>query len=100
MNDRVAAYRDLVELIAEEVAPRSGRGRNGIEWDDAVQEGLLAVWQTLARGHTPAIWMIKNRMIDYRRWLGRTKVIPYEAMLPLDDYMNLTPNETGVGAGS
>lgn len=64
----------------------------GAEYDDLVQEGLINVWQTLARDVTPSADMIENRMRDYVRWLGnqigrgRDGSVPYEALLPLDDF--------------
>jgi DNA-directed RNA polymerase specialized sigma24 family protein len=92
MNDRVAEYRDAVEAIALRVSRGAVAIRNGAEYDDLAQEGLIAVWQTLERGLTPAAHMIENRMIDYVRFLGtqigasRDGSVPYEALLPLDDF--------------
>lgn len=81
MNDRVAAYRGLVESLARKFV-----GWNGAELDDLVQEGLINVWQTLERGVTPAAEIIEYRMGSYTKWLGRHTPVPYEAMLPLDDF--------------
>lgn len=64
----------------------------GAEPDDLIQEGLINVWQTLERGVTPSADMIENRMRDYIRWLGsqvgrgRDGSVPYETLLPLDDF--------------
>jgi hypothetical protein len=81
MSDQVAAYRGLVESLARKYV-----GRNGAELDDLVQEGLINVWQTLLRGVTPRADIIEYRLQSYAKWLGRQSPVPYEAMLPLDDY--------------
>jgi DNA-directed RNA polymerase specialized sigma24 family protein len=92
MNTAVAAYRATVEPIAYRLS-RTHRARQvGAEYDDLVQEGLIQVWQTLARGLKPAQYMLENRMRDYMRLLGsqmgrrRDGAIPYEVLLPLDDF--------------
>ena len=65
----------------------------GAEYDDLAQEGLINVWQTIERGVTPSTEMIENRMRDYVRWLGsqigrgRDGSVPYEALLPLDEFV-------------
>lgn len=58
----------------------------GAEYDDLYQEGLISVWQALERGVTPSIEMVENRMRDWMRYIGRQTPVPYEALLPLDDY--------------
>lgn len=78
---QIAAYEDACTAIARRLV-----GRNGAELDDLVQEGRIFVWQSLERGVKPSADMIRNRMVDYVRWLGRQTPIPYEAMLPLDDF--------------
>lgn len=80
-SDQVEAYLGLVEHLAKQFV-----GRNGAEQDDLVQEGLINVWQTLERGIVPSVEIIENRMRDYVRWLGRRYPVPYEQMLPLDDF--------------
>jgi hypothetical protein len=66
----------------------------GAEYDDLVQEGLINVWQTLERDIAPSADMIENRMRDYSRWLGnqigrgRDGSVPYEALLPLDEFVS------------
>ena len=84
MNDRVAGYRGLVESLARRFV-----GWNGAEHDDLVQEGLINVWQTLERGVSPSADIIEHRMKSYAQWLGRQAPVPYEAMLPLDDFRGL-----------
>jgi len=78
---QIAAYEPLCVKLARPLV-----GRNGAELDDLVQEGRIDVWQSLARGVEPAAHLVYARMVDYVRWLGRQTPIPYEAMLPLDDF--------------
>lgn len=96
MNDRVADYRGLVESLARKYV-----GRNGAEFDDLVQEGLINVWQTLERGITPSTEIVGHRMENWVRLLGsqsgRTLVydeegrpVQYETLLPLDDFQHLS----------
>lgn len=86
MNARVGAYASTCAALAEKYS-RGGRAkRMGAEYDDLYQEGLISVWQAFERGVTPSIVMIENRMRDWMRYLGRQTPVPYEALLPLDDY--------------
>jgi hypothetical protein len=92
MNGRVAEYRDLAESLALKIAGGTRAKQVGAEVDDLAQEGLIDVWQALERGVTPSAEMMENRMRSYVRWLGtqvgasRDGNVPYEALLPLDDY--------------
>lgn len=91
INGEVAGYRGLVESLAQKHV-----GRNEAEFDDLVQEGLIDVWQTLARGITPKADLIERRMLDWVRLLG-TQVgrgrgkdgaaVEYAQLLPLDDFL-------------
>ena len=97
INDEIRQYEGLVEEFATSFAKsKAGRG-SGAEYDDLRQEGLLAVWQALQRGHTPSRTIIELRMKGWIRFLSRQtgkhlpppeqpQHIPYEAMLPLDDF--------------
>jgi DNA-directed RNA polymerase specialized sigma24 family protein len=85
MNGQVAAYRGLVKSLA-----RRHVGQKGAELDDLVQEGLIFVWQSLQRGVSPSAALIEGRMQNWVRWLGRRDPVPYEAMLPLDDFEHLS----------
>ena len=98
---QVASYEAACEALAKRFV-----GRNNAELDDLVQEGRILVWLSLARGIKPSTQMIENRMEDYVRWLGMldgkrryapencegedcdelNAPVPYEAMLPLDDF--------------
>ena len=80
-SEQVAAYEAACSALARKYV-----GRNGAEHDDLVQEGRIFVWQSLERGIPPSAEMIENRMRDYVRWLGRQTPIPYEALLPLEDF--------------
>lgn len=92
MNSAVSQYREAVEAIAERMARTAGAIQVGAEHDDLVQEGLINIWQTLQRGIEPNAEHIENRMRDWIRHLGsqvgrsRDGGIPYEAILPLDDF--------------
>jgi DNA-directed RNA polymerase specialized sigma24 family protein len=93
MNGRIAEYRDAVEAIALRVSRGAVAFQVGAEYDDLVQEGLIQVWQTLERGVTPSAELLELRMRDYIRWLGtqigrgRDGSVPYEALLPLDEFV-------------
>lgn len=84
LNAEVQEYLGLCEDLAARLARPGSRGLNGVEHDDLVQEGLIFVWQSLARGITPAARLIRGRMVDYQRWLGRQGV-PYAKMLPIEE---------------
>lgn len=72
------------EGLARTLARPGTRGINGVEYDDLVQEGLIACWQARQRGITPSQEVVRFRMVDYQRWLGRQGV-PYDKMLPIED---------------
>lgn len=57
---------------------------NGAEYEDLLQEGLIAVWQALQRAIRPSAKVVKARMVDYERWLGRQGV-PYSRMLAIEE---------------
>lgn len=80
-SEAVAQYIQHIESLA-----RSYIGFGGAEFDDLRQEGMIDVWLSLARGITPSSEQIENRMKDWVRYLRRQTPIPYEALLPLDDY--------------
>lgn len=91
MNGEVAGYRGLVESLAPKFV-----GRNGAEFDDLVQEGLIFVWQSLERGVTPASIQITNRMKDWVRLLGTQigqgrgdegSAVEYTTLLPIEAFM-------------
>ena len=89
-RDAVAKYVELCEGLASSLVAPGRRGRNGAEYDDLVQEGLIDVWQSLARGIRPSARTIRGRMLNYIRWLGRHSPTEYGTMLPLDDYESVT----------
>jgi len=81
-SEDVAAYRQLVEKLAWHHV-----GRANAEFDDLVQEGLIAVWLTLRRGIHPSAEQIENRQRDYVRFLNRLsrlETASYEAYLPTE----------------
>lgn len=86
MNDRVAGYRGLVESVAQRLVRTRRAQQVGAEFDDLVQEGLIAVFKKLRDGvDVVGEAHVRDRMRDYIKWLGRTEFVPYEEMLPLDD---------------
>lgn len=99
MNGRIAEYREAVEAIALRVSRGAVATQVGAEYDDLAQEGLIQVWQTLERGLTPSTEMLENRMRDYVRFLGtqvgrsRDGSVPYEALLPLDDFRGVLASD-------
>lgn len=92
MNSAVSRYWEAVEAIAVRMSRTAVAIQVGAECDDLLQEGLINVWQTLERGIEPSAEHFENRMRDYIRWLGtqigrsRDGNVPYEALLPLDDF--------------
>lgn len=79
MNDQVAAYRGLVESVANRYRSRHILA----EYDDLVQEGMIAVWHALEKGIEPGPAYIRNRMRDYVRKLHRP--IRHEETLEYSD---------------
>jgi DNA-directed RNA polymerase specialized sigma24 family protein len=99
MNARVAGYAALAESLAQRLV-----GRNGAEFDDLVQEGLIFAWQSMERGVTPSAGLIEARMKNWVKLLGYQilRTAPrldaagkpvradYPVLLPLDDFPHLT----------
>lgn len=92
MNDQLRNYAGLVDSLARKLSAGPRAAQVGAEYDDLYQEGMIAIWQALDRGVTPSAEIIEDRMRNWFRWLGRQTPVPYEALLPLDDY-------SGVQAG-
>lgn len=84
----IAAYEPLLEQLA-----RPFVGRDGAELDDLVQEGRIAVWQSLGRGICPTAGLIENRMRDYLRALKPQTPATYETLLPMDDFRGVHPED-------
>lgn len=81
----VEKYFGLCESLAASLVRPGSRGINGVEYDDVLQEGLIFVWQSLLRGVQPKATLVRGRMVDYQRWLGKqgvdyTKMLPIEAL--------------------
>jgi DNA-directed RNA polymerase specialized sigma24 family protein len=98
MNDRVADYRGLVESSAAKFADPDRPKARRAEYDDLVQEGLIAVWQTLERGLDPSQEFIEHRMFDWMRTIarqtGRSLVLSLDEDLPpLDEVRVVRPQE-------
>ena len=73
MNAQVAEYRGLCESLASRFARPGQIARNGVEWDDLVQEGLISVWNALKEGKTPSSDYLLKRMQTYARDMGAQK---------------------------
>ena len=89
MNTAIEQYRGRAEALAVRLAKPGTRGRNGVEFDDLVQEGLIDAWQSMSRGISPSDRNMRGRMLNYIRWLGRHAPTDYGTMLPLDDYASI-----------
>jgi DNA-directed RNA polymerase specialized sigma subunit len=85
INAQIASYRGICEGLARRLSAGRRAKARGAEYDDLVQEGLIDVWLTLARGRTPSVNHIENRMRDYIRNLGRATRSPADPMLSFDD---------------
>ena len=99
LDDQVRAYAGLIASLAAKVAGGARAKQVGGELDDYAQEGYIAVWQALERGVTPSAEIIEFRMRSWTKWLGRQTPLPYEAMLPLDDYSAPHLDAASVQAG-
>lgn len=84
MSAQVAEYRGLCEALAARIVRPGRMSRNGVEYDDLVQEGLISVWKALQKGVTPSAELVRGSMLDYRKKMGRdkrggsTEFVPYE----------------------
>jgi len=88
MSAAVQEYLGRCEVLASSLARRGTRGINGVEFDDLVQEGLIAAWQSMARGVSPSEGHLRARMIDYMRWLGNRGPVPYYTAMPIDGFIS------------
>lgn len=62
-NSDIISYQPTVERIARILLRYSRRA--DLDVDDLVQEGLIAVWESLTKGISPSKEFIKNRMLNY-----------------------------------
>ena len=68
-SEEVAAYQDMVEALAY----RYVNNDVGCEYDDLVQEGLIAVWRSLDVGQPPSTQFIKSAMRFWRTRVERQR---------------------------
>lgn len=68
-SEEVAAYQEMVEALAYRYVDNSV----GCEYDDLVQEGLIAVWQSLEKHQPPSADYIKLFMRGWRTRMGRQR---------------------------
>ena len=81
----IRVWDDLVTATATRLAGSYRARQASAELDDLIQEGRIAVWQSLLRGVNPGM-VITNRMKDYIEWVGRrSQAVPYGAALPVED---------------
>lgn len=84
LNEAIGAEQSRVESIARQLA-----GIDGVEYDDLVQEGLIAVWQSLENGVPPTSTFIRNRMLNWVKYVRRQLPADYQDILPLNDVPEL-----------
>ena len=83
-DSQVAAYSGLVDSLAWKLT-----GYSGAEFDDLRQEGLLSVFLALRAGRMPSKGIIRNRMINWCRYLRKLEnldAIAYEELLPMEHH--------------
>jgi len=88
LDAEVREYLGLCETLAE----RYSRGARD-EYDDLVQEGLIAVWRTLLSGKTPARVHVENRMKNWlklRNRQHREGAADYDKILPIKEETAVT----------
>ncbi len=86
MNEQLRNYAGLLDSLARKLSSGPRAAQVGAEYDDLYQEGQIAIWQALERRVTPSAEIIEDRMKNWYRYLARQTPIPYEALLPLEDY--------------
>ena len=90
VDQALETHRGLVESLAAKISASPGAKRCGAEFDDLVQEGMIAVWQTTERGHTADLQsVVSNRMRDWVKFLAHRGANSYAEFLPLDDFRDL-----------
>lgn len=65
-SDEIAAFRPLAAKVA-----RRYNGLHRAEFDDLEQEGLIAIWETLAKGFYPTQNHIERRAINWVNYCKR-----------------------------
>lgn len=88
MNAEVGAYLGLCESLAARMARPGQIGRNGVEYDDLVQEGLISVWKALKEGKTPSTEYVLGVMRTYVRDMGAQKRGGTTEFTPLEEDTN------------
>lgn len=68
-SQEVAAYRQLVEDLAHRYVSLKVM----CEYDDLVQEGLVAVWDSLRRGRAPSAEYVRLYMRGWRTKMERQR---------------------------
>lgn len=78
-NERVQMFEPMVRALARKYV-----GRNGAEYDDLVQEGLIDVWLTLRAGKFPSPKYIQMRMSRYCTFLAKHQHLSYDETVGLN----------------
>jgi len=96
MDAAIAGYREAVQAIALRISRGAVAAQIGVQVDDLEQEGLIHIWQSLARGVDPSTEQIEYRMRSYVRLegaqVGRNRngePLAYETLLSLDDFRGI-----------
>ena len=73
MNESPDYHETVIECWLPDITRIAWKftGRNGAELDDLIQEGMISVWKSLEAGRNPSKTAIKNRMIDWTRFLNQ-----------------------------
>lgn len=82
-NEHVTAYLQTVKSLARRYVDRSIL----CEFDDLVQEGLIAVWESLCDSRPPSAEYIQLAMKQYRRKMRRLR----KGDTLVDDFMYIPP---------
>lgn len=83
-DTEVAAYAGLIKSLASKTL-----GYSDAEYEDLYQEGMIAVWLTLAHDHRVHKDVVRGRMLNYCRYLRRlhnNDAIAYEELLPMEHH--------------
>ena len=77
LSTEVGAYQEMVEAHARRFT-RLQDMQN--EYDDFVQEGLIAVWEALLRGYRPSNEVVTNAMRDHAKHVRRKGLGGFEEL--------------------
>lgn len=71
-------YDPLLQQLARQIKGRSPMV-SGLETDDLVQEGYIAIWLCIEAGKTPSKLVLYRRMLNWVRYLRNSnKIMTWE----------------------